>query len=93
MGHVCRVCEKSFKKVRQEPSYASVLVCVEQLETECVDLELDLRDSFNAFCFKCKHISMSVPRGLSAIEQICYLRSQVDCFQQMKNFNLVSDED
>ena len=92
MGHVCRVCEKTFEKSRTTPTFCNVLVGITDLEDACVKIELELRDSFNAFCFKCRHISMSVPGGCSADAQLCYLPSQVTFFQQMKSFGLVIDE-
>ena len=92
MGHVCCVCEKTFEKNRDVPTFCNVLLGITALEEACVRIELELRDSFNAYCFECRHISMSVPRGGSADAQICYLQSQDTCFEQMESFGLVNDE-
>jgi hypothetical protein len=92
MGHVCRVCHKTFSKSRENPTFCSILVDIKRLETECVEIEMDLHDSFNSFCFVCRHISMSVPDA-STDEQICYLQSQVGCFKQLSYFGLVKEEE
>jgi len=92
MVNVCRVCERTFEKSREAPTFCNVLVGITALEKACVNIELELRDSFNSFCFKCRHISMSVPEGGSADAQLCYLQSQVTCFENMKSFGLVNDE-
>ena len=92
MGHACRVCEKTFARSRDAPTYCNVLVDVAALVRECVEVELDLRDSFNACCFTCRHISMSVPSGVSVDAQLCYLKSQVICFGMLKSYGLVVDE-
>ena len=92
MGHTCRVCAKTFSNGRAAPTSCNVLVDVTALERECVEIELELRDSFNAFCFTCRHISMSVPTGESVDAQLCYLRSQVMCFEQLKRYGLIIEE-
>ena len=92
MGQVCRVCEKTFEKCRQTPSYCTALLDTGDLEKQCIELELDLKDSCTAWCFTCRHISMSVPKHADAIEQICYIQSQVQCYQMLIAYNLVIDE-
>jgi hypothetical protein len=92
-GQVCRVCENTFKKSRETPSYCTALLNSIHLERQCVELELDLKDSFTAFCFKCRHISMSVPKGASVDEQMCYIQSQVQCFHLLESYKLVIEEE
>jgi hypothetical protein len=92
-GHVCRICEQTFSKGHQTVTFCKVLVDLKALEKQCVEIELNLRDSFNAFCFKCRHISMSVPSGVDVDAQLCYLRSQVECFNQLQAYGLILDED
>jgi hypothetical protein len=92
MAHVCRVCEQTFANSRKTPTFCTALLDIKELEKQCVEVELNLRDSFNAFCFTCRHISMSVPTCVSTDEQICYLQSQVQCFQQLKAYGLVIEE-
>ena len=89
---MCRVCEETFLKGHKTSTFCRVLVDITALEKECVEIEMDLKDSFNAFCFKCRKISMSVPSGLDVDEQLCYLRSQVQCFHQLQAYGLVLDE-
>ena len=92
MRHLCRVCEATFSKGRETPSFCKVLLDIDALEKQCVEIELDLKDSFNAFCFKCRRISMSVPSGVDIDAQLCYLCSQVQCFHQLQVYGLVLDE-
>jgi hypothetical protein len=92
MGHVCRICEQSLELSRKTPVFSTVLVNIDELEQECMNLEGDLHDSFNAFCFTCRRITMSVPIYKSCSEQVCYLRSQVRCFEELKRYGLLVDE-
>ena len=93
MVQACRVCEDVFNKTRDSPTYCTVLLDITELQRKCVQLELDLKDSCNAFCFKCRHISMSVPKGVSTDEQVCYLQSQVKCFNLLESYNLFIQEE
>lgn len=74
------------------PDFSTVLSDPASLVHECAKVEVDLRDMFNAFCFKCRRITMSVPTGATANEQICYLRFQVGVFQQLQAYGLVVDD-
>jgi tryptophanyl-tRNA synthetase len=89
MGHVCRICERTIEKAHDFIDFSTVLVDLNALQKKCLEVELDLRDSFNAFCFTCRQITMSVPAGTGVNEQMCYLQSQVNCFQQLKAYHLV----
>jgi len=92
MGHCCRVCERTVELSNAAPDFSTVVADVASLERECGAVEVDLRDSFNAFCFQCRRITMSVPVGVGANMQACYLRSQVHCFQQLLAYGLVVDD-
>jgi hypothetical protein len=92
MGHCCRVCARTLELSCAGPDYSTVVADVASLERECGTVETDLRDSFNAFCFQCRRITMSVPVGLGANMQACYLRFQVSCFQGLLAHGLVVDD-
>jgi hypothetical protein len=87
MLHGCRVCEETLE--RSSTDFSTVVVDLVLLKTECEEMEMDLWDSFNAFCFTCRCISMSVPVGVSHNGQACYLRSQIQCFRQLQAYGLV----
>jgi hypothetical protein len=89
MGHVCRVCENTLVDSSKFLDYRTVLADVQSLQHECGQIETDLRDSFNAFCFKCRRITMSVPSETTTADQVSYLRYQVDYFQKMRSAGLV----
>lgn len=89
MGHVCRICEQTLVLGSTCIDYSTSVAGIPHLEAACAQVENDLHDSFNAFCFKCRRITMSVPLGVAVNEQVCYLRSQVDCFEQLKSYELV----
>ena len=92
MGHCCRVCARTVELSNAAPDFSTVVAGVASLERECRDVETDLRDSFNAFCFQCRRITMSVPVNLGANMQACYLRSQVTCFHDLRAHGLVVDD-
>jgi hypothetical protein len=83
VGHVCRMCVEVLVLDTEHMAFSTVLADVPSLRVECAAVEADLHDSFNAFCFKCRRITMSVPIGDTQAEQICYLRAQVDWFHQL----------
>ena len=87
MVHVCRVCEETLEK--SSTVFSTVVVDLTLLKTEVEQMESDLLDSFNAFCFTCRRISMSVPFGETANAQACYLRSQIQCFRMLQAYGLV----
>ena len=87
MVHGCRVCEGTLEKCSTD--FSTVVVDVAVLKTEVKQMESDLLDSFNAFCFTCRRISMSVPVDESANAQACYLRSQIQCFRMLQTYGLV----
>ena len=89
MGQVCRTCENTLVLGTDCTNFSTVLADVQSLRTECAEIETELYDSFNAFCFKCRTISMSVPREMAAGQQVCYLRSQVMLFQELQKCNLI----
>jgi hypothetical protein len=89
MGHVCRVCEKTLLCGEQCIDFSTVVADIADLHTSCASIEEDLHDSFNAFCFKCRRITMSVPAGVTVNEQVCYLRSQVVCLEQLRSYDLI----
>lgn len=91
-GHVCRVCEQTLERRLECPDFSTVVADTTSLENECVEVEVDLRDSFNAFCFTCRRITMSVPTGATVNEQICYLRFQVGLFNEIKGYGLLVDD-
>jgi hypothetical protein len=84
IGHVCRVCVETLTIGSATPDFCTVVADVANLHGECILIEADLHDCFNAFCFTCRRITMSVPGGVTASEQVCYLRAQVNWFQQME---------
>jgi hypothetical protein len=85
----CRVCERTIDVGRECMDFSTVMADISSLEGSCAKVEVDLHDSFNAFCFKCHRITMSVPRSVSVNEQVCYLRSQVHCFEELQSYGLV----
>jgi hypothetical protein len=88
-GHVCRSCAGTLTcETNTSPTFSIVVADVKKLQRECLQVETDLFDSFNAFCFKCRSITMSVP-DVEQEEQICYLRMQVNLFQQLLACGLV----
>ena len=87
MVHVCRVCEETFENC--STGFSSVLVDIVSLKKEVDQMESDLLDSFNAFCFTCRRVTMSVPIDESAEVQVCYLRSQIECFRLLQAYGLV----
>jgi hypothetical protein len=89
MVHTCRVCAQSVERGLQCTEFSTVIADIHSLEASCAKIEIDLHDSFNAFCFECRRITMSVPLGGSVCQQVCYLRSQVCCFEQLKSYGLV----
>ena len=89
MVQVCRVCEKTLVLGKDCIDFSTAVADIGNLATQCVELETDLHDAFNAFCFKCRNITMSVPGGCSTNQQVCYLRSQVNHFESMKSLQLV----
>ena len=91
---ICHVCAHTIQRCREIPTYSTTVVDIDLTELGCNDVERYLRDSFNAFCFTCRRITMSVPGGIgvSANEQLGYLRSQVDCFNKLVEYDLVIDE-
>jgi hypothetical protein len=91
---ICHVCAQTIEYCRASPSYSTTAADIDLTELGCIDVERYLRDSFNAFCFTCRRITMSVPggSGVSANDQLCYLRSQVRCFHQLVKYDLVDDE-
>jgi hypothetical protein len=91
-AHGCRVCERTLEECKDNMNFSTIVADIAILEGECAAIEIDLRDSFNAFCFTCRRITMSVPKGVSCTEQACYLRSQVHCFQQLCAYGLVVDD-
>ena len=86
----CRVCEQTLVLGKECLDYSTVVANIVDLETQCAELEIDVLDSLNAYCFKCRHITMSVPAG-STNQQICYLRSQVDYFASIKSLQLLGE--
>lgn len=90
MTHVCRICEKTLQRARPLLDFSTALADIVDLDTRCVEIEMDLYDSFNAFCFKCRNITMSVPGGVSVNEQVCYLRSQIICFEALCSHGLIA---
>ena len=90
MVHGCRVCEGTLEKCSMD--FSTVVVDVAVLKTEVKQMESDLLDSFNAFCFTCRCISMSVPVDESANAQACYLRSQIQCFRELQAYGLVVED-
>ena len=90
MVHGCRVCEKTLENCSTD--FSTVVVDTALLKTEVEQIESVLIDSFNAFCFKCRRISMSVPVDESANAQACYLRSQIQCFRMLQYYGLVVDD-
>ena len=84
----CRICEKTLELGADCTEFSTVVADVKRLLDECADIEMDLYDSFNAFCFTCRNISMSVPIGTPG-EQVCYLRSQVMYFQALQTCKLI----
>jgi hypothetical protein len=92
MGQACRVCENTLALSGNTLDYSTVIADVKALENDCAVVEVDLRDSFNAFCFKCRRITMSVPKSVTTSEQVAYLRYQVNCFQQMCAYGLVVND-
>ena len=84
----CRVCAGTFAKTAID--YSVVLVDPTELKEKCEQIELDLYDNFNAFCFLCRRITMSVPANCSANVQICYLRGQVLCFDRIVSYGLLT---
>jgi hypothetical protein len=89
MGQVCRTCESTLVLGAHCTDFSTVIADVQSLSDECAEIEKELYDSFNAFCFKCRTISMSVPREMTAGQQVCYLRSQVTHFQELQQCNLI----
>jgi hypothetical protein len=83
VGHVCRVCADTLQRGTDTPDFSTVVSDVMKLHDECEEIEADLHDSFNAFCFTCRRITMSVPGEVTHSEQVCYLRAQVNWFKQL----------
>jgi hypothetical protein len=92
MGHVCRVCEETLLAGRGCIDYSTAVADIDDIELQCTTIETDLHDSFNAFCFKCRRITMSVPVDATVNGQVCYLRSQVDHFKKLESYGLVVKE-
>jgi hypothetical protein len=91
VGHVCRVCADTLERATQIPDFSTVVSDVVKLHDECEGIETDLHDSFNAFCFTCRRITMSVPGGVTHSEQVCYLRAQVNWFKQLRACGMFMD--
>lgn len=89
MAQVCRVCEQTLVIGSSCIDFSTVVADIPDLELSCVPIEEDLHDSFNAFCFKCRRITMSVPSDVGVNAQVCYLRSQVHIFKQLQSYGLV----
>ena len=89
MAQGCRICEKTLALGAECTEFSTVVADVNRLLGECAEIEMDLYDSFNAFCFTCRNISMSVPVGTPG-EQVCYLRSQVTYFQALQTCRLIN---
>ena len=87
MVHGCRVCLGTLERCTTD--FSTALVDMTLLKTEVEKMESDLLDSFNAFCFTCRRISMSVPVEEAANAQACYLRSQIQCFRMLQAYGLV----
>jgi hypothetical protein len=88
-GHVCRVCAGTILYCLEHPDFSTVVADVSKLHIECGLIEEDLHDSFNAFCFVCRRITMSVPVDVTKSAQVCYLRAQVTWFQKLLSYGLV----
>jgi hypothetical protein len=89
LRHCCRFCEKTLERV--VPDYSTV--CAAVTEIECAAVELRLHDSYNAFCFECNRISLSVPVAAGPQEQLRYLRFQLDTLKKLYSYGLIVEDD
>lgn len=86
----CRVCAGTFERMVDDYSMAAVNPT--ELKIKCEQIEIDLFDSFNAFCWTCRRISMSVPAETTSNAQLCYLRGQVIYFDKLAAYGLLSGD-
>lgn len=92
IGHICRVCAGTLAHGANNPDFSTVVSDIVRLHDECEEVEANLCDSFNAFCFTCRRITMSVPGEVTPSEQVCYLRAQVNWFNQLRMCGLFAPD-